>query len=132
MQVDKSATRTTETGGVSSRLCRDLDYPRLEKTSVSCCLHLWDKARGKRIGSYMSCLLSLCNMKQATLKQNWSKCGCCFTARINDGLAEKPRYTQEEQSLRCSHRDTSSVIDARHLARQPLSWICELAVGQAL
>lgn len=33
------------------------------RTSVSCCLHVWDTAKGKRIGSYMTCLLCLCNIK---------------------------------------------------------------------
>lgn len=55
-----------------------------------------DKAEGKRIRSYMSCLLCLCNTKQATLKQNWSKCGSCFKAQINYGLAEKPGHAREE------------------------------------
>ena len=101
-------------------------------TSVSCSFYMWDKAEGKRVTSYMSCLLCLYNTKRATLKQNWSKCACCFTAHINDALAEKPRHAWEEQSLQCSHRDTSSVTNARHLARQLLSWICELGVGLLL
>lgn len=75
------------------------------RTSVSCCFHLWDKAKGKRISSYMSCCLCLCNTKQATLKQNWSKCVCCFTARIKDGLTEEPSHAWEEQSLRHQFRN---------------------------
>lgn len=115
--------------------CTGTQIIHVLKASVSCCLHVWTKLRGRESDhtwSYMSCLLCLRNMKQATLKQTWSKCGCFFMAQINYGLAEKPRHAQEEESLGCSHRITSSVIDARHLAWQLLSWICELGVGQSL
>lgn len=124
-------TRTAEAGGIPAG-CAGTWVIHGLRAPASCCLHVQDKAKGKRLGSYMSCLLHLCHTKEATLKQNWSKCVCRLAAQINDGLAEKPRHAREEQSLSCSHGDISSVIDARHLARQLLSWICELGVGQPL